>query len=444
MITPLLTLGLSLCLGQVPEPVEGIASKLSLTILRNRYPRVGVVPCFIQREGEKESWGGRMGPQGEWLAEALTEALESQAKGKFVVVNHVEMAKAFRDLKLAPSALAEPGVLKKIAQRGGIDALVVGRAVDVREPARPGATAGRLVRSNLTCNLLDLHTVELVASANRDLAIVPSLAAYRGESPATGGYSPIVDTPGVLGGGGDKGVNTPNLAPASPNLVGANATRQDGAVATPDGAEVPALDDPRCLFPMQIVVDDAARNLIKLNNPVTGRAEYFVNLEPGETFQIVVPNKTSKTVYAAVYVDGINILGVRRDPDDPRVWNMAPGKEARFRGWYIGAAGDYKEKPLIIRPASDSIAVQIGGGEDGFADRIGEIQCIFFGTEDDPKLATGEKSMMLGRVGTGGGEARAIKLSEIQGPKRSESRMLSYVIHYAPMSQIAKRQTVKD
>ena len=86
MITPLLTLGLALCLGQVPEPVEGMASKLSLTILRNRYPRVGVVPCFIQREGEKESWGGRWDRKASGSPRRSPRRSRSQAKGKFVVV----------------------------------------------------------------------------------------------------------------------------------------------------------------------------------------------------------------------------------------------------------------------------------------------------------------------------------------------------------------------
>ena len=102
------------------------------------------------------------------------------------------MAKVFRDLRLTPVRPRRTREsLKQIAQQaGGLDALIVGRAVDVREPARPGASAGRLVRSDLTCNLIDLRTGELAAAPTATLPIAPSLAAYRGESPATGGLLP--------------------------------------------------------------------------------------------------------------------------------------------------------------------------------------------------------------------------------------------------------------
>jgi hypothetical protein len=441
-MTPLLTLGFAMILGQVPEPLESMARKLDRPIVRSQARRLGVIPRFIQREGEKETWGGTMGAQGDWLAEAFTEALTNQAEGRFEVVKHGPMAEAFRALKLTPADLADREALKKLArQAGGLDALVVGRAVDVREPARPGAAAGRLVKSEITCNLIDLASGELIGSAYRDLPINPSLAAYRGEPPGTGTYAPLaVEFPDPAG----KGANTPNLA--APSREGANpaGTRQDGAASGPEGGEVPALDDPRCPFPIQIIVDDMPRKFTKVLNPATGRREFYVDLEPGETYEIAIKNRTEGTIYGVVYVDGINILGVRRDPDDPRYWNMAPGQDCLFRGWYLGTDKDYKEVSFIVRPATDSIAAQVVGLKDGFSDRIGEIQCIFFGTEEGAKSEPGAKSMMPSKFGTAGGEARDYKVKEVMGPKRSEDRLISYVIHYAPKSQIEKRQILKD
>src|SRR5258708_1737017 len=111
MLLPLLTLGFSLILGQVPEPVANMAEKLTVPIVRARYQRVGVIPRFIQREGDKETWNGSMGPQGEWLAEKFTEALASEAKGRFQVVDDPRMAKAFRTLVLTPAGLSDREVL---------------------------------------------------------------------------------------------------------------------------------------------------------------------------------------------------------------------------------------------------------------------------------------------------------------------------------------------
>jgi hypothetical protein len=52
--------------------------------------------------------------------------------------------------------------------------------------------------------------------------------------------------------------------------------------------------------------------------------------------------------------------------------------------------------------------------------------------------------MMLGRIGTGGGEAHQVEIGEVTGPRRSQDRLLSFVIHYAPLSHIEKRTAVKD
>jgi hypothetical protein len=52
--------------------------------------------------------------------------------------------------------------------------------------------------------------------------------------------------------------------------------------------------------------------------------------------------------------------------------------------------------------------------------------------------------MMLDRFATGAGEGHDVQVKEINGPKRSEDRLLSYVIHYEPMAQIEKRNIVND
>ena len=454
MSTPLLTLGLSIVLvgqvpepelGRVPEPVESIARKLSGSIQRAGYRRVGVIPRFLQREGGVDTWDGSMGPHGEWLSEVFARSLEDQGRGRFQIVKNLEVARALNALKLSPAGLDDREAMKPLARRaGGLDALIVGRAVDVREPAGPGSTAGKLVGSVITCNLFDLKTGELTASAYRELPITPSLAAFRGEPAGSGAYIPLgIDLADPAG----KGVNAPNLPPRPRDVARAEGTRESGSAPSPvgpQGVEVPALDDPRCPFPVRVIVDGEERHFYRVIHPRTGRRDLFVNLEPGETYQIAVKNKTDATVYGVVYVDGINILGVRRDPDDPRYWNIARGQDCRFCGWYVKEKDGYKEIPLIVRPASDSIAAQLGGGKEGLADRVGEIQCLFFGTDGEPRSEAGAKSMMLNRIGTGGGEAREIKIGEVMGPKRSENRLLSFVIHYASMSQIEKLRVEKD
>jgi hypothetical protein len=452
MMTSLMTVGLALWLGQVPaqakpqvpEPLVSMAEKLSLSILRAHYARVGVIPRFLQREEDKETWTGSMGPQAEWLTGAFTNALASEAQGRFEVVDNPTMARIFRDLKLTPAELADRAVLNKIAQQTGApEALIVGRAVDVRDPARPGATLGRLVESDLVCNLIELRSGALVGSAHRALTISPSLAAYRGEPPDTGTYHPLgaksLDRTAT-----DKGANTPRLGPTQ----GEPASQAQAGTVTvlapsPGPVEPPSLDDPDCPFPVQIVVDGSPRKFIPVKNPATRRVELYVNLEPGESYEIATRNKSEEPVLGAIFVDGVNIFGKQRDGDNPRYWHIAPGQDCRFRGWYSGTVtAEQQEEPFIVRPAADSLAMQLEGAQDRFAERIGEIQFIFFGAEGPQ--AGGAKSLMPSLFGTGAGEARQIKVQWIEAPKRSDNRLITYVIHYAPMSRIEKRQAVKN
>ena len=64
----------------------------------------------------------------------------------------------------------------------------------------------------------------------------------------------------------------------------------------------------------------------------------FLPVEPGETPVITVRNTTGKRAMVAVLVDGVNILGKRRElPDEHcRAWVIDPGVRAKFRGWYSG------------------------------------------------------------------------------------------------------------
>jgi hypothetical protein len=361
------------------------------------------------------------------------------------------MARIFGDLTLTPAELADRAVLQKIGrQTGAPDALVVGRAVDVRAPAPCRATLGPLVESQQVCNLIDLRSGELVGSARGALTISPSLAAYRGEPPGTGTYQPLgaksldrADT--------DKGPNTPRLGSAGRepvNQAGAGTapapspSLSPSPSPSPEASEILSLDDPRCPFLVQIVVDGTPRKFIPVKNPDTGRTELYVNLEPGESYEIATQNKTEDVVFGAVFVDGINIFGKQRDGDNPRCWHMAPAQDCRFRGWYSGTETvEQQEEPFIVRPAADSLAMQLEGARDRFSDRIGQIQLIFFGAEG--AQAGGAKSLLPSLFGTAGGEARKMEVQWIKGPKRSENRLLSYVIHYAPMSRIEKRQAAK-
>jgi hypothetical protein len=439
MMTPFLAMGFALVLGQVPVPAEEMAANLIDPILRAGYQRVGVTPRFLQREGGKETWDGSMGPQGEWLADALTEALVTKAEGRFQVVNNRRMARAFRDQKLQLDDLADPEVLEKLARQvGGLDALIVGRAVDVRDPAKQGEVRGHLKGSDITCNLIDLRSGDLVGSARSELKITPSLAAYRGE-PAGPGTNAF---PGAtLPDRGMKGPNTPNLTPPTQEGEPIGRTREDGPRADPEARVIPPLDDPRCPLSVKILVSDKPRPFIPVTDPKTGRRELYVELEPGETYQIGIENKAGKIVFASVFVDGINILGKRRDPDNPRHWNVAPGKEFRLSGWYSGEAGQYREEAFVVCPACGSVAIQQGASEQGFTDRIGEILFIVFDTEEgEPK----SKGMLPGLFGTAAEKAHSINLEEIPGPKRSNERLASFLIHYAPMSQIEKRRHLKE
>jgi hypothetical protein len=436
--------GIFLAVAAVMAPSRGasaadpLADGLARSIASSGMKRVGVIPRFIQREGDKETLAGSMGPQGEWLAEELVDALIEKGKGeyKFKIVDPGRMSRAFKDAKVTIADLDSPDSQRKIAQLvGGLDGLIVGRAEDTREIPAPGAIAGRLKDISVKCRLIDIRSGDVAGVAKQAIPVTPQLRVYRGEANE-------VDRDALKQAGlpGDKGRNIP-----------------DQAAPTEGGSKPETLhpfEKPHFPLPLWIMVDGKKRDFIVVRDPKTGRRELYAPIEPGESYQIRCKNNLPGVLYMSMFVDGVNVLEKKRDLANPKYWYLEPGAESMIHGWYTSkpASPDkYNVEPFIVAPADDSVAA----GEN-FRDELGMITIVYFlpaaatpytkpADTTKPSAGTakglGEKSLTTGTVATSAGAAEEQKVETHAGAARGKF-LAGFVIHYAPRSQIQKLPTV--
>ncbi len=219
--------------------------------------------------------------------------------------------------------------------------------------------------------------------------------------------------------------------------------------------------NPNCPFKVSFRVDAKVRE-IQQSSKSESRA--YLNLEAGEQYAILVKNGTTRDVRAAVFVDGINILGKRREipNENCRVWNLGPSHHASFNGWYTKANGKDRVEEFIVVPREDSLAYKMG-----YKDELGQITIAFFAKSGDMRYLQDyprykslfvdtnwnklqrswhieEKLVDLAGAGPGGGGlATGVGRSRTTQLSRSSSGntgvMLGAItVRYGPNSQIAK------
>ncbi len=337
--------------GKTAGAPMNLQRELAASIVQKGYRRVGVLPQFIGRSGNEETLQGATGPHARLFAEKVEETLVIQAGGQFQVIESRQMKEAFKDLALED--LGKPERLRACAERvGGMDAMIVGIVTDERHPAQgPPAL-------ELNCRLIDLATSGLVDVRKETLHLSIAGAAYMGESFELRRWQ----AGQLVNVGLSQNVGRNAFIPADYNPaqgLSPNDVRRD---------RPHPLLDPSFPFATEVLVREQPRPLRSIGGRV------YVALEPGESYHVRVQNRTDQPVFAALFVDGLNALGKKREhPGSCRYWRIAANDYARFRGWYSGTGSTLVEEEFYITPAEDTVA-----GRSGFFDALGMITAVLY------------------------------------------------------------------
>jgi hypothetical protein len=417
---PLLTVSLALAIAQIDDQAadqpEGrpktAGEQLAPSIIEGRYRRVGVFPRFIVRKGSSETLGGPIGPEAELLADDLQDDLIKRAQGRFQVVDGRRMAKAFQDLTL--DDLGRQEALLKAAERvGGLDALIVGSVVDRRDSKQ---------QLDIRCRLIDLKGSVVASAANQTDLDLPT-AAYMGESWELRRWT-------------DHGMINIGLNEHSPFFPFEAVDFADTILYREIRRDRPhPLADPASPFTMAVLVAGKDRPVVRVGD------QYYVALDPGESYEIRIENRSPRGAYLSLFVDGINVLGKKREhPARSRYWNMAARGRFQFRGWTTGANGQYRQEAFEITPADDSVAA----GQ-GFSQALGTITAIFstIGMDGVPKPPPTMGSAMPGNFGTGAGEESRVQLKETRGPQPGLI-LTAITLRYTTSPQLKRLQQPKE
>ena len=404
-MTSLPTLVLLLALGQFDDPPGGwdegmdkpSHTQLHEAIVRNNYRRVGVLPRFIVREGAKETLGGSIGPQGDLFAEQLVLALSKSGRGRYGVVEERQMRKAFEEMTI--DDLGDRNELARAAQKvGGLDALIVGTVRDLRAGKREEWDPDLEIQTRL----IDVRSSTVAGATKDSLGLSLSDGAYTGESWELRRWSGnrMLNVGLRADGAGD--------APGTPPL-GAGALYESMQHRLIRRDLPHPLTNRQCPYRLAILVDNQQRPLARVGD------RFYVALDPGDRYQIRVENRSTRAAYLSLFVDGINILGKKREhPAASRYWYLEPEGKFQFACWTTGSGGQYKQEEFIIAPADDSVAA----GQ-GFAEQLGLITAVFYtvGMQDVPEAPGMYGYALPGTFGTGAGRESTLELQERSGPK---------------------------
>ncbi len=376
-----------------PEPPESLmrrmAEHLDLEIRRSGLKRVGVLE-FMQPIGWSEALGHANLPA--YCAGLVRDELIRLSDDRYVVLGEAATKEAAKGLRV--EALGDPDQMRPLRDgEAALDALVVG---SLRRRGR---------NMHVQCDLIATADGNSLATPSGVLPLSEDLVGDTGHSFVTSGRPP----------GG----------PYAPEVVAHVQASQDhpmlqaGDRAFPFRLEIWSIE----AKPGEPITDSTPRkrkDLVVLTpkSPATGetepkRSELVVAAREGEMFEIRVRNRYRQRVAMTLLVDGLNMLGQKRERlGKGWSWVLRPAEKEgeervhRFTGWHLpkqptakaGETMDFDVRQFQFVDMADSAA-----GRQGFGDSIGLITAAFYA----------ERGRMLG-VGEGPEEQRSLRTADFQ------------------------------
>ncbi len=376
---------------ELPESLcRRLAEHLDLEIRRSKLKRVGVLE-FLEPIGRTEALAAANLPG--YCAAQVRDQLEKLSNGAYGVLSEPAMKSAAKGITI--EAIGDPERLQPLHRGEKIDALVTGVL------RRRGRTM------NVQCELISTETGNSLVS--------PS------------GVLPLSEE--LVGDGGTSFSNSdrPTGGPYAAQVVSYAQSVQDhpmlrtGDEAFPFRIEVWSIE----AKPGDEIDDNAPRKrkdfvLMTPKRPAgtdgePKRTELLVAAKEGELFEIRVNTTYRDQAAMTLLVDGINILGQKRERLG-KAWSWVlnpaatPGETQTyaFEGWYLpksdsatanpGETAGFTVKRFKFVDLADSVA-----GRHSFTDSIGLITAAFYA----------QRGRMLG-VGEGPEEQRNLKCVDFQ------------------------------
>lgn len=390
------------CPAQDRPSLEAAAGKLADGIRKAGFTRVAVMPLafeedlrrqqkedvdrrnaggsILQRraagsrrvriDGAREDQGDGPTASASLHARLLTEQMESllaeAAGGDFRVMPSAPVLDRLREKPAQVAALAPTGesLAEPIRAAGDVEAVVVGTLRDRFEEADNGGAA------ILTFEMLDVawklvglddNSIRAAANATRFVSLADEV--YRGRSGEFFRWE------------GDRLKVLQSVPPADRAKIPLAPGDSIDLHAPPGfNRDLNPLFNPSCPYKVRYLVEGKARPLTiavdekpsqRFRAPSQTMANWgghaYLAVEPGESVEVRVKNTTSKRARVAVFVDGVNILGKRRELPDERcgAWVLEKGVEANFRGWYSGGKDSTLLERFVLGRWEDSVAGQL-------------------------------------------------------------------------------------
>lgn len=385
-------------------------------VIDERYDKVAVLPrpVYVDRANGKQTFGGELGPQAEYFGDRLSREIVRLADGEFDVIDNSKMQEVCRRYSLAQ--IQRMSVRRLIAEQAGdADVLVIPVVTNSESPAK---------KFDLKCIVVDLDREREEEYGVEELQIGLSDAAYMGESWELRRWN--ADGSKLLNVGLEDTGASPKSAifGTGPRMEQRQYRWIDRTRPHPltQGSGFPAT--------IEVLVGGQKRPLQSVG------AHQYVALEENEEPVIRVTNQGSKDVYSLVFVDGINVMGKKREHPGEVIAKehhrlLESGKGFTFEGWYTPKSGNiWNVESFRLTDERNSVAAEAGS-----TDRIGMITCLFY-TVGWEGVAPGDRFLDSGgRLGFGAGRVRPVEIDASNAD--APGLLLSAVtIRYARKSEI--------
>lgn len=341
--------------SQESPELSDTLDELSQAIKQAGYVRVAVEPSFSTSDGVPDSQPVVTSPTGLYLASVVQAGLVARKGGAYQVVDTDVLANALH--KEGLDSTRDLDRLRQLAEKiGGLDAIVVGKLQTDWTESRDAGPSSTL---QVECKLLETRTGNVQSDKRERRTLTLADEVYSGKSievlrPSEEGFLPI--------GLRDEFTRDSTLEiPLSPR----------SSAAYYDFHRPHPLANPKCPFRVKVLVNNEVRAFV--DRPRMD--DVYVPIEPGESFVVNVENTLDRRVRVAVFVDGFNIRGKRRElPDEHcHAWVLAAHRQGNFRGFYDETTPTPTVSPFVMVPIEDSVAIR-----EGFTQHLGQITVVVF------------------------------------------------------------------
>jgi len=386
MSETLLTLMLLSTPGQFLDKLVG-------DVLDERHKTVAVLPLplYHDADGKLASVGDELGPQAAYFCSRLYEEIDELGEGEFDLVEPSRMREVCRPY--SPAQMERPSIRQRIAKLAGdADVLVV-----------PVVTnkGSRSKDFHLQCLLVEVESGSEEEYGVEVLKVGLSDAAYMGESWALRRWSPngkkLLNVGLKNRGAPDSELFGPGPLAEQRQYQRINRQRPHPLTANSG-------------FPIRIdvLVNGKKRPVRPSKN------DCFVALDKGEEPMIRLSNNGPQNVYALLLIDGINVMGKRREhPGEVIAKNkhrlIRSGENTLVRGWYTRKTGDeWIPEAFRLTDERNTVAAQ-----QGTTQQLGHITCLIY-TVGWHGVPAGERfPAPEGQLGFGVGRSMPAELNAI-------------------------------